>query len=80
MSKKKKQNKNDDNEENSIDWPVSNIYDDEQREEMLESDQITEEEFSFMEGWEKKKTKYGKTQEHRDSASVLLAEEEYKED
>jgi hypothetical protein len=61
------------------------VYDDEQLEEMLENDEITEAEYSFMLGREKvskkKKKKLGlKRKEHEDTESVELAKQEYEED
>jgi hypothetical protein len=59
------------------------IYDDEQLEEMLENDEITEAEYSFMLGREKvgKKKKLGlERREHEDTQSVELAKSEYEED
>lgn len=47
---------------------------------MLEADQITKEEASFMEGREMEKLKGMKGSDHKDSTSVELAKEEYKED
>jgi hypothetical protein len=61
-------------------WSTSDIYDDKQREEMLEADQITKEEASFMEGREMEKLKGMKGSDHKDSTSVELVKEEYKED
>jgi hypothetical protein len=61
------------------------VYDDEQLEEMLENDEITEAEYSFMLGREKvskkKKKQLGlKRKEHEDTESVELAKQEYEED
>jgi hypothetical protein len=50
---------------------------------MLENDEITEAEYSFMQGREKvgKKKKLGlERKEHEDTTSVELAQEEYDED
>ena len=67
--------------EKQEDAETEDIYDDEQRENMLEEDEITAAENAFMQGREitpeKKKTK--KTS-HDDSVSVELAENEYSED
>jgi hypothetical protein len=55
------------------------IYDDKQREEMLDDDEITAAENAFMQGREitpKKK----KRPTHKDTVSVQLAEDEYKDD
>ncbi len=63
------------------DYEMSNIYDEEQREEMLLDDEITAEEAAFMTGRDMKRgKKKQKWVEHDDTASVVLAEEEYKED
>ena len=59
------------------------IYNEEQLEEMLENDEITESEYSFMLGREKikKKKKLGlERKEHDDSISDELAKNEYQED
>ncbi|MFB0561228.1 MAG: hypothetical protein ACETWM_08435 [Candidatus Lokiarchaeia archaeon] len=58
---------------------TENIYDDEQRERMLEEDEITWAEAAFMEGREKRPWKR-KYKPHTDTKSVELAEEEYFED
>jgi len=57
------------------------IYNDEQREEMLEDDEITSAESAFMAGREMKMEK-GKKKlvKHKDSVSVELAEDDYLED
>ena len=82
MSKKRKMKHFDtDDVEKQEDAETEDIYDDEQRENMLEEDEITAAENAFMQGREitpeKKKTK--KTS-HDDSVSVELAENEYSED
>jgi hypothetical protein len=65
---------------------TEDIYDAEQREEMLKDDEITEAEYSFMAGREKAGKRKGKKglglerKGHDDTASVELAEEEYEED
>jgi hypothetical protein len=57
------------------------VYDEKQLEEMLENDEITEAEYSFMLGRERKKKKLGlKRREHEDTQSVELAKSEYEED
>ena len=58
---------------------TGDIYDDEQRGEMLKSNGITPAENAFMQG-RKKKPKMRKRPTHRDTVSVQLAEDEYKED
>ena len=55
------------------------IYDDIQREEMLEEDEITASENAFMQGREMTPEKR-KRPLHKDTVSVELAEDEYKED
>ena len=82
MSKKRKMKHFDtDDIEKQEDAETEDIYDAEQRENMLEEDEITAAENAFMQGREitpeKKKTK--KTS-HDDSVSVELAENEYSED
>ena len=82
MSKKRKMKHFDtDDVEKQEDAETEDIYDAEQRENMLEEDEITAAENAFMQGREitpeKKKTK--KTS-HDDSVSVELAENEYSED
>jgi len=62
-----------------------NVYDEEQLEEMLKNDEITEAEYSFMLGREKigkkKKKSLGlERKEHEDTTSVELAKNEYDED
>jgi hypothetical protein len=62
---------------------TEDIYDDEQREEMLDEDEITAAENAFMQGREMKSEKIKsnkKTGGHKDTISVELAEEEYTED
>jgi hypothetical protein len=61
---------------------AEDIYDEKQREEMLKRDQITAAESAFMQGREMKpKTGKRPTQiGHKDTVSVELAEDEYKED
>ena len=58
---------------------TEDIYDEEQREKMLEEDEITWAEAAFMEGRENKPWKR-KYKPHKDSTSVELAEEDYFED
>jgi hypothetical protein len=55
------------------------IYDDKQRGEMLKADGITAAENAFMQGREMKIEKK-KHPTHKDTVSVQLAENEYKED
>jgi hypothetical protein len=58
---------------------TEDIYDDEQREEMLDEDEITAAENAFMQGREMPPDKK-KRPAHKDTVSVELAEEEYEED
>ncbi len=70
-------------EEEEEETETTDIYDDEQLEEMLENDEITEAEYSFMQGREKvgKKKKLGlERREHEDTQSVELAKNEYEDD
>jgi hypothetical protein len=57
---------------------TGDIYDDKQRGEMLKADGITAAENAFMQGREMKHRK--RTPTHKDTVSVQLAEDEYKED
>lgn len=58
------------------------IYNDDQRNEMLRTDEITAAENAFMEGREMSKNEIKKHKKplHEDSVSVELAQEEYNED
>ncbi|MGD0817359.1 MAG: hypothetical protein ABR986_03045 [Methanomassiliicoccales archaeon] len=59
------------------------IYDDESRQEMLENDEITATEEGFMRGFDgtiEGGKKHKKDDEHKDTASVELVKEQYKED
>ena len=70
-------------EEERTETETTDIYDDKQLEEMLENDEITEAEYSFMLGREKirKKKKLGlERKEHEDTKSVELAQNEYEDD
>ena len=70
-------------EEEQEETETTDIYDDKQLEEMLDNDEITEAEYSFMLGREKvgKKKKLGlERREHEDTQSVELAKSEYEED
>ena len=62
---------------------TEDIYDDQQREEILDEDEITASETAFMEGREQEPEK-GKSQKqktgHDDSLSVEPAKDEYQED
>lgn len=58
---------------------TEDIYDDKQREEMLDEDEITAAENAFMQGREMTLDKK-KRATHKDTVSVELAEDEYEED
>ena len=58
---------------------TGDIYDDKQRGEMLKADVITAAENAFMQG-RKMKPEKRKRRTHKDTVSVELAEDEYKED
>lgn len=58
---------------------TGDIYDDKQRGEMLKANGITAAENAFMQGREMKPKKR-KRPTHKDTVSVQLAEDEYKED
>jgi hypothetical protein len=85
MSKKRKMKHfdTDDVEKQEEKADTEDIYDDDQREEMLDEDEITASENAFMQGREqqpeKKKNQKQKTG-HDDSVSVELAKDEYQED
>jgi hypothetical protein len=71
-------------EEDEEETETTDVYDEEQLEKMLENDEITEAEYSFMLGREKvgkKKKQLGlERKEHRDTQSVELAKSEYEDD
>ncbi len=73
----------DDVEQENAEVETEDIYDDAQREEMLDEDEITASENAFMEGREqtpeKEKSQKKKTS-HDDSVSVELAKDEYQKD
>jgi hypothetical protein len=85
MSKKRKMKHvdTDDVEKQEEEVDTEDVYDDEQREEMLDEDEITASENAFMQGreqtTEKKKSQKQKTG-HDDSVSVELAKDEYQEE
>jgi hypothetical protein len=58
---------------------TEDIYDEKQREKMLDEDEITAAENAFMQGREMQPDKK-KHPPHKDTLSVELAEEEYEED
>jgi len=82
MREKKRKRVREENEEDED--KTMDVYDEEQLEEMLENDEITEAEYSFMLGREKvgkKKKGLGLERgEHEDTQSVELAKSEYEED
>jgi hypothetical protein len=61
---------------------TEDIYDEEQRERMLDEDEISAAENAFMQGREMKTKRIKKNRKtpHTDTVSVELAEEEYTED
>ena len=84
MSKKRRKMKHIDTDdaEQERETETEDIYDDEQREEMLEEDEITSAESAFMTGREMKvgKKKKDLWLEERDTTSVELAKEDAQED
>jgi hypothetical protein len=78
MSENKKKKVREEEEE------TEDIYDEKQLEEMLENDEITEAEYSFMLGREKvRKKKKGlglERKEHQDTIADELAKNEYEDD
>jgi hypothetical protein len=83
VSKKRKIKRFDDSDvEKQEEIETEDIYVDEQREKMLDEDEITAAENAFMQGREMtpKKMKGNKKMSHDDSVSVELAEEGYSED
>ena len=71
-------------EENKEETETMDVYDEEQLEEMLKNDEITEAEYSFMLGREKvNKKKKGlglERREHEDTHAGELAKTEYEDD
>ena len=70
-------------EENEKETETMDVYDEEQLEKMLENDEITEAEYSFMLGREKvrKKKALGlERREHQDTHAGELAKTEYEDD
>ena len=79
MRKEKRSIREEDEEETE----TMDIYSEKELEEMLENDEITEAEYSFMLGREKvrKKKDLGlERKEHEDTQSVELAKNEYEDD
>jgi len=77
--RKKTEHKDTDDAEQEKERETGDIYDDEQRGEMLKADGITAAENAFMQGREMKPEKRRRPT-HKDTVSVQLAEDEYKED
>ena len=77
--RKKTEHIDTDDAEQKKERETGNIYDDKQREEMLDEDEITAAENAFMQGREITPEKR-KRPTHKDTFSVQLAEDEYKED
>jgi hypothetical protein len=69
-------------EEDKKEVDTMDIYDDDQRNEMLKTDEITAAENAFMQGREMKSKEIKKMKKslHEDSVSVELAQDEYTED
>ena len=71
-------------EENEKETETMDVYDEEQLEEMLENDEITQAEYSFMLGREKvRKKRKGlglERREHQDTLAGELAKSEYEDD
>lgn len=85
MSKKQKAKHMDTDDvevDDNLESETEDIYDDKQREQMLEDDEITAAENAFMEGREMKmkKERKAKKKGHDDSISVELSKQEYEED
>ena len=84
MSKKRKMKHvdTDDVDEQAQETGTEDIYDDEQREEMLDEDEITASENGFMQGREQKPEKRKRQEQktsHDDSVSVELVKDGYQE-
>ena len=77
--KKKIKHIDTDDAEQEEERETGDIYDDKQRGEMLKADGITAAENAFMQGREMT-PKRRKHPTHKDTVSVQLAEDEYKED
>jgi hypothetical protein len=80
--KRKKNRLSDSNIEEEKEVETMDIYDDDQRNEMLKTDEITAAENAFMQGREMKHKEIKKAKKtlHEDSVSVELAKQEYDED
>ncbi len=77
--RKKTKHVDTDDAEQEKERETGDIYDDEQRGEMLKADGITAAENAFMQGREMTLEKR-KRPTHKDTVSVQLAEDEYKDD
>jgi hypothetical protein len=78
-AKKKIEHIDTDDAEQEKEREDGDIYDDKQREEMLDEDEITAAENAFMQGREITPKKR-KRPTHKDTVSVQLAENEYRDD
>jgi hypothetical protein len=79
----KSRSKRNNREENEEEIETTDIYDEEQLEEMLENDELTEAEYSFMLGREKvrKRKSLGlERRGHQDTYAGELAKNEYEDD
>jgi hypothetical protein len=80
----KRRNKRASREESEQETETMDIYDNDQLEDMLENDEITEAEYSFMLGREKvRKKRRGlglERMEHEDTHAGELAKNEYEDD
>ena len=81
-TRRKKRHVDTDDIEDEEETESEDIYDDTQREELLEEDEITAAENAFMQGREMtpEKMKRRTQTDHKDTVSVELAEDEYEED
>lgn len=83
MSKKRKIKRvQADRVEDEDEMDTEDVYDEKERDVMLEEDEITAAEYGFMQGREmtKKRIKKSKKASHEDTKSVELAENEYIDD
>lgn len=82
MNKKRRRYSDAEEKKQQEEIQTEDIYDDEQREKMLNEDEITAGESDFMLGREmtSKKIRRLKRSGHKDTVSVELAEDEYSED
>ena len=73
MRKEKRERIREEEKKEETETETTDIYDDKQLEEMLENDEITEAEYSFMLGkeeFDKTKKKQGERRKHEDTQSV----------